>query len=146
MRVKIRKVLDMNKPINIRTLQPVMKIYVGFMMKYRESDSYQRKLNRSLEAAAVARMQRDEKLKQLLLAQIYRELGSNFELGKQGKTCTNIIISVDAAYHKSLDRVLSHKDFLPYDIRRVPENSDLRKAFKNMPYLIEVSKKLVEGE
>lgn len=144
MRVKIRDVLDLSKPINARRLTPIMKIYAGINLKWRESEGYRKKLNKSLENAAIARMQRDEMLKQHILAQIHRELNNNTDLAAEGKICQSIIISVSATHRKSLNRVLEHKDFLPYEIKVVPENEDLRKAFKDMPYLIKVSKKFVQ--
>lgn len=145
MRVKIRDVLDLEQPINVKRLSPIMKIYAGIMVRWRESASYKRKLNKSLEAEAIARMKKDEQLKQMLLAQIHRELNNNTILREEGKVCKSIIISVAASHNSSLTRVLKHKDFLPYEIRRVPETEDFRKAFKDMPYLIEVSKKFVQG-
>lgn len=145
MRVKIRDVLDLNKPINVKRLSPVMKVYAGIMVRWRESSAYKRKLDKSLEAEAIMRMQKDEQLKQILLAQIHRELNTNTNLKQEGKVCKSIVISVAASHNKSLTRVLNHKDFLPYEIKRIPENEDIRKAFKDMPYLIEVSKKLVQG-
>lgn len=146
MRVKVRDVLDVSKPINVKRLSPIMKVYAGIVTKWRESASYKRKLDKSLEAEAILRMQRDEQLKQRLLAQIHRELNTNTNLKGEGKVCKSIVISVEASHNKSLTRVLEHKDFLPYVIKRIPENEDIRKAFRTMPYLIEVSKKLVQEE
>jgi hypothetical protein len=90
-------------------------------------------------------MQRDEKLKDLLLAQIYKELIRNTSMSGKDEVCKSVVISVDASYKYSLKRVLKHKDFLPYSIELVPENTDVRKAFKDMPFLIRVSKKVVRG-
>lgn len=143
MRVKVRDELDLNSKINLRRLSPVMKIYAGVVTKWRSTDFYKKNLNRHREAAAVARMQQDEQLKQLILAQIYKELNANEELQKVGKMCSGVTIQIGANYKKSLDRVLQHKDFLPYNIVHVPENEDIRKAFPNMPYLIKVTKKVV---
>ncbi len=143
MRVKIREELDLTSQINLRRLSPIMKIYAGIVTKWHESEFYRRGLNRHKEAAAIARMQQDEKLKQLILAQIHKELNVNEELRKVGKVCTSITIQIGADYKKSLDRVLKHKDFLPYKIEPVPENEDVRKAFTNMPYLIRITKKVV---
>lgn len=142
-RVKVRQELDFEQKINVRKLSPLMKIYAGIVVRWRETEFYRRKLNRSLEDEAVLQMQKDEQLKEILLAQIFKELGSNSRLESEGKQCKSIVISVEAKYHKSLERVLKHRDFLPYRITFVSENADLRKAFKDMPYLLSVEKRLV---
>ena len=143
MRVKIRDELDFRQKINVRKLSPLMKIYAGLVTQWHETSIYKRKLNKSLENEAVQQMQRDDRLKEVLLAQIFRELNANTQLESEGKVCQSIVVSVEAKYKKSLDRVLRHRDFLPYRIRYVEENEDLRKAFKDMPYLLKVEKRKV---
>lgn len=143
MRVKIRDELDFNQKINIRKLSPLMKIYAGVVTQWHETDVYKRKLNKSLENDAIQQMQKDDRLKEVLLAQVFRELNANTQLEGEGKVCKSIVVSVEAKYKKSLDRVLKHKDFLPYQIRYVEENEDLRKAFSDMPYLLRIEKRMM---
>lgn len=40
---------------------------------------------------------------------------------------------VRQSYADILDEVLTHKEFLPYEIERLPENADVRLAFPDMP-------------
>ena len=70
-------------------------------------------------------MKKDEMLKDLILSQIYRELLHNTSMKEKGETCKSIVLSIDAGYKYSLDRVLKHKDFLPYNIEKVKENSEI---------------------
>ena len=143
MRVKVRNELDFDQKINVRKLSPLMKIYAGIVVQWRETEFYHRKLNKSLESVAIQQMQRDEKLKEVLLAQIFKELNANSQLEEEGKQCKSIVVSVEAKYRESLERVLKHRDFLPYRIKFVEENGDLRIAFKDMPYLLLVEKRMV---
>jgi len=143
MRVQIRNALDLSAPVNLRRLSPAMKVYAGIVAMYRNTEFYKRGLHKKLEASVVKGMQEDEMLKEALLAMIFKELDSNSSLEKEGKVCRSMVISVDASKKKSLDRVIGHNDFLPYQIQYVQENRDIRLAFKNMPFLIRVSKKIV---
>lgn len=135
--------MDVDAPVNLRRLTPAMKIYAGVMSKIHSSKMYRQEVNKKVEASVVKKMQQDEILKEMLLSKIYKELHSNTTLGADGKVCASMVISVDASQKHSLDRVLEQSEFLPYKIEAVKENADIRLAFKNMPYLIRVSKKII---
>lgn len=141
MKVAIRNELDLDKPINLRKLSPIMKIYAGIMAKWRESKTYKTNLSKNMEAAHYAAIQREERLKDMLLAIVYRELMTNTSLVKSGEKCIEIIVSVEQEYEDALYNIVKSKDFLPYDITFIEENADIRKAFRTMPILISVKKK-----
>ena len=143
MKVKIRNELDIDKPVNLKRLKPTMKIYAGIITKWRQTKFYQTAARNRAEAEYTRQVQRDENLKSLLLAQMYRELTNNTTLQSRGEVCQEIILEVNNDYRDSLDRILTHRDFIAYDISRVDENEDIRKAFNNMPILLRVSKKVL---
>ncbi len=144
MRYLIRRELDLDQPINLRRLSPAMKIYAGLASKWRETSFYKTKLNKRLEADYAARVKRDEKLKEALMVVIYKELDNNSLLSSRGEESQELIICVKSNFIHSLDRILTHKDFLPYVITKVEEDPDIRKAFPEMPILIKVSKKKLQ--
>lgn len=143
MRVFIRKELDTGKSINLQRLSPAFKIYAGLITKWHSSKYYRTASARRLEAGYILQSQKDDKLKEILLALIYKELAANTSLKPLTHVCNEMVIAVKAEYKDSLFRVLKHKDFLSYNIKLVAENKDLRQAFKDMPILIEVSKKVI---
>lgn len=144
MRYLVRKELDLEKPVNLRRLSPRMKIYAGIASKWRGTSTYKRKMEKRKEAAYTAMMRKDERLKDALLAIIFKELDSNTSMGKRGEVCKEMIVSVHGDYRNSVGRILGHKDFLMYDISVVDENPDIRIAFPTMPMLLRVSKKLLK--
>lgn len=146
MRVKLRDELDFSKKINLRRLSPMMKIYAGVVSMYRDSEAYKRGLQKKVDAAKVMQMQKDDQLKQVILATAIREFGKNSQMFSEGKVCESIIISLSKEYKPSFDRITGHYDFLPYNLEIIPENEDIRKAFSDMPYLVRISKKLVKGD
>lgn len=141
----VRRELDLNYPINLRRLTPIMKVYAGVISRWQETRYYKTQYNKRMEADAAARVQRDEKLKEYLLAVIYRELDNNNGAGARGEECNCIIVQVKSKFIHSLDRILDKKEFLPYNIERVRENSDFRLAYPDMPILLRVRKKALNS-
>lgn len=142
----MRNELDVTKPVNLRRLTPLMKIYAGIMSKWNATDWHKTRLNERLEIAHALQVEKDEKLKEALLVQIYKELNDNHTLSDYNEICREVVLCVQSDFIHSLDRVLKHKDFLPYVVTKVSENADVRLAFPDMPVLLRVSKKTVGGD
>lgn len=143
MKIKIRDELNVDEPINLRRLKPRIKLYAGFMVKIHESRWYKTGRHKKEEQDYARQVQQDERLKNALLAVFYRELVDNKTLSDKKDTCKEITVSIESKYQKSLDRILKQKDFIMYDIKRVEEQPDIRKAFPDMAIILQVSKKVV---
>lgn len=150
MRVKVRSVLDTDKPINLRRLSAKDKIIAGIITQWKSTNIYKNNKQRKKEAEYLNQLKRDEDLKNFLLAIMYRELIQNKTLGKKDKVCESIVIEVNHQYESSLHRLFPNlfnkgdepnKDFLSYEVTRVEENSDIRRAFKDMPIRLLCSKR-----
>ena len=144
MKVFIRQELCVDKPINLRRLPPLKKISAALLVKYRESNWYQKAEFRRREQQYAIQSQRDESLKEIILAYIFKELYQNTKLSSKGDVCEELTLKIDIRYRDSLDRVLKHKDFILYDIREISEDADARVAFPKMPILISIRKKVIE--
>ena len=138
----VRKELDVSEPINLRKLSPSMKIYAGVLSGWHNTRYYKKKYAKRKEIEEQVRIQKDERLKDYLLAMIYKEL-DNQTISKRlqtGEECLEVIIQVNSVSIYSLNRVLKSKEFLPYKIERIQEEKDFRIAFPDMPVLIRVQK------
>jgi hypothetical protein len=138
----VRKELDVSEPINLRKLSPSMKIYAGVLSSWHNTRYYKKKYAKRKEIEEQVRIQKDERLKDYLLAMIYKEL-DNQTISKRlqtGEECLEVIIQVNSVSIYSLNRVLKSKEFLPYKIERIQEEKDFRIAFPDMPVLIRVQK------
>ena len=138
----VRKELDVSEPINLRKLSPSMKIYAGVLSSWHNTRYYKKKYAKRKEIEEQVRIQKDERLKDYLLAMIYKEL-DNQTISKRlqtGEECLEVIIQVKSVSIYSLNRVLKSKEFLPYKIERIQEEKDFRIAFPDMPVLIRVQK------
>lgn len=138
----VRKELDVSEPINLRKLSPSMKIYAGVLSSWHNTRYYKKKYAKRKEIEEQVRIQKDERLKDYLLAMIYKEL-DNQTISKRlqtGEECLEVIIQVNSVSIYSLNRVLKSKEFLPYKIEKIPEEKDFRIAFPDMPVLIRVQK------
>ena len=143
MKVFIRKELDVNQPINLRRLSPFMKIYAGLLTKIHSTKLYKTNLQKRLEEDYLQQVKQDENLKDALLAVLYRELSTNNTLKEKGEVCSELIVQIQRDQQESLKRIMSHKDFLIYNMTLIEENSDILKAFKNIPILLKVTKKTI---
>lgn len=137
----VREELNLDAPINLKRLSPAMKLYAGFMCKWRETKMYKNSYNKRKEAEHAARVQKDEKLKESLLVIIYKELDNNESMQKHGEECVELVLCIKSNFIHSLDRILTHSEFLPYEITKVPETRDFRVAFPEMPVILRVCKK-----
>lgn len=155
MRVLIRKEIDVEKQINLRRLKPLTKIFVAIRKQFSESSFYKSSVIRKQEEYQRRLTLEEENLKEAILMKIYKELIQNNSLKDKNEEAKEIIITIDSKYGKLLFEqydeqgnlakkgLLANNEFLPYNIVRVKEHSDLRIAFKQMPYMFRVSKRII---
>lgn len=150
MRVKIRSSLDLDKPVNLKQLSPKEKVLAGFLTQWRQTKFYKNSKRKADEMKYVEQTKKDETLKNYILAHLYNELSNNNTLKKNNKECSKVFLYVEQKYEDSLKRILPNlydergipnKDFLSFNITRVEENHDLRKAFPNMKILLQAERK-----
>lgn len=145
-RVKVRSVVDTDKPINLKELKPADKIIVGFISQWHQTKFYKNMKKRESEQEFARITKMDEQLKETILTYVYAELNRNSSLAKQDKKCTEIVLSISSEYKESLSRIMHHKDFISFNLELIEESGDMRKAFSNMPILLKISKKVVGGD
>lgn len=85
-------------------------------------------------------------LEVLTTKSVNAELNKNASLAKHDTKCVEIVLAIDAKYKESLGRVMQRKDFISYNLELIEENSDMRKAFNNMPIPLKITKKVVGGD
>lgn len=149
MRVKVRRILDVDKSVNLRKLAPNEKIKAGFLVQWHQTKTYQRFKQRADEELYRKQVKADEALKSLLLANLYGELSKNSTMSEKGKECDEIVLTVNYKFIDSLHRLFPNlfgedgevnKDFLAFNIELVDECEDIRRAFPDMPVLLRCSK------
>lgn len=123
-----------------------MKVYAGIVSQWHTSKFYKDSYNKRRDAEHLKRVQRDNLLKDALLVRIYQELDSNSTLSTKGEECTEVQMCIKSKYIHSLDRIIGGKEFLPYNIVRVSEDSDLRIAFSDMPIILCITKRSLQEE
>lgn len=145
MRSLVRRELDLDKSINLKKLAPHMKVYAGVVSKLRETKLYKDIRRKQKEKNHTLEVMKMEKIKNDLLAKIYKELTEQETMKTldSNAICSDVILQIPVEYEKQLNEILTHKDFLAYDISRVPENKDIRLAFIKMPILLRVKKKIL---
>lgn len=145
MRVWMRNQVDVNKPIDLHTLKPWERIITSILYQVQDLDLYKKRKERENEKAFMAKMEREEKLKDTLLAYIYNDLvkNRNPQIRKKRKVAEKITLAIDRSFDDVLDEVLSGKDFVSFNIRRIQESPDILLANPSLPIMIEFSKKVL---
>lgn len=155
MRAVIRHEVDINQPLNLRRLSPVQKVIVAIRKEFAESSFFMKSKRARQQNAHRALIMKEDHAKELILAEIYKQLGSENPSCVEGERVHEIIIAVNPEYKNVLfdtknkngdvirKSIFSHSDFLQYEISRVGENADFRRAFSDMPYLFRVTKKTI---
>lgn len=154
MRVKIKEIIDISKPINLRTMSPRDKIITALRCAVVNSNIFLNGKRKREQEAHRKRLEREDYLKDVLLTKVYQSLIKNNEI-KEGDLNEKVYITVNSSYkdvlfdefdesgnllHKS---VLKQSDFAQYNIKFVEEETDLRIAFPEMPFMLEFSRKEV---
>lgn len=139
MRVEVRKELSLENP-NLKEISAADKIALAIKSKLYESKFYRNSVKK-MDAEQRKRLQRINQLKGSLLVRLYAELTEDATLKKKGLHTKYIRLVVRQSYADILDEILTHKEFLPYEIERVPENADVRLAFPDMPIILNAERK-----
>lgn len=142
MRVEVRKELSLENP-NLKEISATDKIALAIKSKLYESKFYKNSVKKKMDAEQRKRLQRIRQLKESLLVRLYAELTEDATLKKKGLHTKYVRLIVRQSYADILDEVLTHKEFLPYEIERIPENADVRLAFPDMPIILNVERKML---
>ena len=143
MRVFMRYSVNIDKPVELHELKPLQRIITGIRYQIREVDIYKKHMEKKREQEFVAKMQREEKLKDVINAYIYNDLvkNKNPEIRKRKKVAAVLGLCIDRSFEDILDDVKNSKDFISFNIERVPENKDALLANPSLPIRLRISKK-----
>lgn len=145
MKVKVKREINVDNPnLDIRSLPKSSRLFAGIKVSWHTTKIYQKIHQKEMEKEYKLRMAMIDKVKEMLLSVLYGELVNNTSMSKRKLNAGKIYVKVDSVFSDCIDEALSHKDFISFNIKRVNENPDIRKAFPNMPLIFECSKKVLE--
>ena len=154
MRIKVREIIDINQPINLRTLAPATKVLTAIRCAVANSNLSLMNRKKREQEAHQRRLEKEDRVKDVLLTKVYQALIKNSEL-KDDELSQEVFITVNANYkdvlfdefdeagnllHKS---ILKQSDFSQYNVSFVEEEPDIRRAFPEMPYMLVFTRKEV---
>lgn len=142
MRVKVGRVVNLDKDVNLGDLSPLDRIIASATNAYRNTSFYKRRFAESQE-------RRDEQLRKVkealgnnLLSIITQQLKNNQLLEEKEDTCIGILLEVPARFSPYLQEVISMQEFMPYNMTVIPANPTVRK-FAEPPVLLYVENKSI---
>lgn len=140
MRVRVGRLVDTDKDINLIDLSPLDRIIASATAAYHNTAMYKRRYAETEEKREEQRRKVREKLSDSLLAVIHPELDGNKTLAEKGDRCFAMLIKVPYRFCSFLPDVLDSHEFDAYTTKIIPPSRSLSK-FCNAPYLVYVENK-----
>lgn len=137
MRVKVGRVVDVDKEVNLADLSPMDRVIAAATNAYRNTALYKRRYAETEEKKEEQRRQIREALADALLAAIHPELDSNQTLKDSGDQCLGILIKVPSRFKSFLSDVIETHEFDAYSVTIIPPSRALSR-FCDPPYLLYV--------
>lgn len=146
MRVLLREVVDLDKPINLSSLGLFEMLFVSVISQLRDTRIYKRRREKAATKEYKARAENEELLKSLILTHAHNELTLNQEMGKRGWKCTEAKLTIPRSYESTLMEILNHKDLISNRVSIAICDDDLVRSFDKLPIIISVKKKVLGSD
>lgn len=135
MRIKVGKVVDLDKDVNLADLTPLDRIISAATNAYHNTSMYRRRYAETEERLEEQRRKVRETLTDSLLSVISPELEGNKTLQAKDDTCVGMLVKVPHRFEGFLAEVLQSHEFDAYKTTVIPPTRSLRK-FCSAPYLV----------
>ena len=141
MRVKVGRVVDVSKPVNLVKLSKFERILYSALEAYHNNPFYLRRVAETTEKEEERKRQLREYLTDGLLSVIYNQITMNQYLSTKNEKCTAILVEIPPKYTPFIDAVIATKDFIAYDMQHIKPNRDASKFSKDLPHLVRISQR-----
>lgn len=140
MRVKVGKIVDTDKEVNLIELSPIDRIIAAATNAYHNSAMYQRRYAETEEKKEEQRRKVRETLTDSLLAVMHPELDENQTLKEKDDKCIAILVKVPSRFKMFLPDVLASHEFDAYTSIIIPPTKSIKK-FADPAYLVYLESK-----
>lgn len=140
MRIRVGRIVDTTKDINLVDLSPMDRIIASVINAYHSTSMYRRRFAETEEKREEQRRRVRETLTDSLLAVITPELEGNKTLEPLGDKCRAMLIKVPSRYKSYLSDVIKSHEFDAYDTKIISPIKDISK-FCEPSYLLYVENK-----
>lgn len=141
MRIKIGRVVDVSKPVNLVKLSKFDRILYSALEAYHNNPFYLRRVAETVEKEEERKRQLREHLTDGLLSVIYNQITMNQILKTKNEKCIAVLIEIPSKYTQFIDDVISTSDFIAYDMQHIKPNRDASKFSKDLPHLVKISQR-----
>ena len=135
MRVKVGRLVDVDKEVNLSDLSPLDRIISAAINAYRNTAMYRRRYAETEEKREEQKRKVREALTDSLLAVIHPELDANRTLSTKDDVCCGLLVKVPARFKLFISDVIEAHEFDAYSITVIAPSKSLSK-FSDPPYLL----------
>lgn len=141
MRVKVGRVVDLDKEVTLADLSPLDRIIASATSAYRNTTMYKRKAAENEERREEQRRKIRETLTDAIISAITPELLENKTLSKKGDDkCLAVLLKIPARFKSFLEDVVESHEFDAYTMTIIQPARSLSKFF-DAPALLYVESK-----
>lgn len=141
MKLYSHDIVDINEPVELRSLSPIQKIITSIRFQFSES-RFSVKAKRKQMKELSLKQQRIEALKDSIMFRIYNDLLQE----KNDVKIKSIRLFVDRSFNDIIDVVLTSSDFTSFNMEVVEEDKDMLIVYPQIPIMLKISSKTVEGD
>lgn len=137
MRIKVGRIVDVSKDINLADLSPLDRVIASATNAYHNTTMYRRRYAETEEKKEEQRRRVRETLTDSLLSIIVPEMEGNKTLASKGDKCQGLLLKVPYRFNGFINEVLQAHEFDAYSITIVPPSRSIAK-FCDAPFLLYV--------
>lgn len=138
MRIKVGRIVNIDKDINLSDLSPLDRVIASAMNAYRNTGMYRRRYAETEERKEEQRRKIRETLIDSILAVVTQELENNTLASSKKDICSAVLLEVPARFTPFLTEAIEAHEFDAYKLTIIPPSHLLRK-FADPPYRLYVT-------
>lgn len=146
MRIKVGRVVNLHKDVNLADLSPLDRIIASATNAYKNTTFYRRRFAETQEKKEERIRKVKEALINNLLSIVSQQLKQNILLKDKGDRCVGVLLKVPSRFAVYLQEVLQMQEFLQYDIKIIHPSQLAQKFAKNCPTLLYIENKGIEAD
>lgn len=140
MRLRVGRIVDVDKDINMGDLSPVDRVIAASINAYHNTGMYRRRYAETEERKEEQRRKVREALIDGILSVITKELEGNALAATKGDTCDALLLEIPARFKMFISEAVEAHEFDAYELVIIPPSRLLSK-FSDPPYRLYVTHK-----
>lgn len=130
MRIKVGRLVNTSKPVNLMDLSPLNRVIAAAVNAYQNTPMYKRRYAETEERKEEQRRRIRETLSEALLTAITPEIDGNKTLEAKSDVCQAVLLKIPPRFEPYIREVTETHDFDAYSVTIIPPSKTVCKFCK----------------